>query len=109
MKTLRYTFSNSLTKFHDELCSAVPSLAPKLPDVADPERPDAKEAVIHVEGLGDEVCLTVPDDADEVAIQAVVDAHDATPVVTRGEVLEAKLADDSITFDEMKELMRLRG
>jgi len=32
-----------------------------------------------------------------------------TTIANPKPVLEAKLADDSITFDEMKELMRLRG
>ena len=32
-----------------------------------------------------------------------------TTIANPKPVLEAKLADDSITFEEMKELMRLRG
>ena len=64
---------------------------------------------------GIEVPFTAEEEAAEDAIElewnrpvtggkAVRDAVDAEEVE-----LEAKLADDSITFEEMKELMRLRG
>ena len=46
-------------------------------------------------------------DAEEA--QAVIDMAAREELQTRQDVLEAKLADDSITFTEMKELMRLRG
>tara|TARA_R100000306_G_C4356799_1_gene133148 strand:- start:176 stop:415 length:240 start_codon:yes stop_codon:yes gene_type:complete len=46
-------------------------------------------------------------DAEEA--QAVIDMAAREELQTRQDVLEAKLADDSISFDEMKELMRLRG
>lgn len=45
-------------------------------------------------------------DAEEV--QAAIDMAARDELQTRQDALEAKLADDSITFDEMKELMRLR-
>ena len=45
-------------------------------------------------------------DAEEA--QAVIDMAAREELQTRQDVLEAKLADDSISFDEMKELMRLR-
>jgi len=45
-------------------------------------------------------------DAEEA--QAVIDMAAREELQTRQEVLEAKLEDDSITFEEMKELMRLR-
>ena len=46
-------------------------------------------------------------DAEEA--QAVIDMAAREELQTRQDVLEAKLADDSITFAEMKELMRIRG
>ena len=41
--------------------------------------------------------------------QGLLDIADAEERQARFEVLDAKLADDSITFEEMKELMRMRG
>ena len=41
--------------------------------------------------------------------QGLLDIVAAEERMARFEVLDAKLADDSITFEEMKELMRLRG
>ena len=46
-------------------------------------------------------------EAEEV--QAAIDMVARDELQTRQDVLEAKLADDSISFEEMKELMRLRG
>ena len=46
-------------------------------------------------------------DAEEV--QAAIDMAARDELQTRQDALEAKLADDSISFEEMKELMRLRG
>ena len=45
-------------------------------------------------------------EAEEV--QAAIDMVARDELQTRQDVLEAKLADDSISFEEMKELMRLR-
>jgi len=41
--------------------------------------------------------------------EAARDAEEAQDTIDRVVQEEAKLADDSITFDELKELMRLRG
>ena len=46
-------------------------------------------------------------DAEEA--QAVIDMAARDERQARQDVLEVKLANDSITFEEMKELMRLRG
>jgi len=46
-------------------------------------------------------------DAEEA--QIAIEMAAAKERRERQEVLDAKLADDSITFEEMKELMRLRG
>ena len=45
---------------------------------------------------------------DTEEVQAAIDMAARDELQTRQDVLEAKLADDSISFDEMKELMRLR-
>jgi hypothetical protein len=46
-------------------------------------------------------------DAEEA--QAAIDMVSRDERMASQEALEAKLVDDSISFDEMKELMRLRG
>ena len=45
---------------------------------------------------------------DTEEVQVAIDMAARDELQTRQDVLEAKLADDSISFDEMKELMRLR-
>jgi hypothetical protein len=39
----------------------------------------------------------------------VIPAQSEDPILVRIAILDAKLADDSMTFDELKELMRLKG
>ena len=46
-------------------------------------------------------------DAEEA--QAEIDMATEVERSARQNILEVKLADDSITFEELKELMRLRG
>jgi len=46
-------------------------------------------------------------DAEEA--QSEIDRAADQTVRARKTILEAKLTDDSVTFDELKELMRLRG
>jgi len=59
--------------------------------------------------------FTAAEDAAQNAIETAWNTPDTGGEAVRNAghvrvtVLEAKLADDSITFDEMKELMRLRG
>jgi len=109
MKTLQYSKPNNLSLLHDELLTAIPTLAP----IRDAE--GIGTPVMRVEGRDNDIWLIVPDDVDEVVVAAVIAAHDESAItnaeVTRArkEVLETKLTDDSITFEEMKELMRLRG
>jgi hypothetical protein len=57
--TLHYTRPNRLDVLHDQLLAA--GIIPEL-----------------VEGLGDDVWLTVADDQDPADVEAVVEAHDAT-------------------------------
>ena len=88
MKRLHFIKPNNLSYLHDALLAANPSLRP-IPNTAgrlstihprDPITglvPLEHEAVMVVEGSGDQVWLTVPDTADEVAIAAVVAAHDS--------------------------------
>ena len=57
----------------------------------------------------------IPFTAEEEAERDEQEAQEAIYVIqwaewqAKKDALEAKLANDSITFDEMKELMRLRG
>jgi len=46
---------------------------------------------------------------DEQEVQAEIDVAIWLEQEERAAILNSKLADDSITFEEMKELMRLRG
>ncbi len=81
LKVLNFTMHNRLSKLHDELLAAISAVRPVQ---ADPivliDGTPMKEPVMIVQGLSGEasdcwVRLTVPDDADESAIQAVIDAH----------------------------------
>ena len=67
MKKLHFFKPNALSRLHDEILVAMPGLAPEM----------------RVEGLGDDIWLTVPDTADEAAITVIVQAHDATRPVPR--------------------------
>ena len=60
---------------------------------------------------GIEVPLTVEEEAAEDALEVAWEEEKVVrdEVDAREVALEAKLADDSITFEEMKELMRIRG
>tara|TARA_Y100001951_G_C11152993_1_gene190289 strand:- start:77 stop:301 length:225 start_codon:yes stop_codon:yes gene_type:complete len=59
--------------------------------------------------------IEVPFTAEEETVRDTEEAQAEIDMAARDEqdekfiALEAKLADDSITFEEMKELMRLRG
>ena len=76
MKRLHFEISNDLSKFLDELLIAIPSLGAQIKTI---DGIDERHQVISVEGTTGNLWLTVPDDADEAAIQVVVDAHDPTP------------------------------
>lgn len=73
--TKRLTISrrHHLDKLHDELLAAIPALAPKANDAGE------REAVFTLSGDGGELVLEIPDDVDEAAVAAVVNAHDPTP------------------------------
>lgn len=82
---LHYSIPNDLSKLHDELIAAVPALRPIPDSEPNPVTPNALRAVMTIEGLGDDVWLTVPDGLsaeDEAAIAAVVAAHDPVPEPT---------------------------
>ena len=72
MKRLDFARPNNLSALHDELMEAIPTLRPSK------DKDGNLTPTIQVEGLGDDVWLTVPDTADEAAISAVVQAHDPT-------------------------------
>lgn len=72
MKRLHFQIPNNLSLLHDELLVAIPALAP-IRDADGLGTP-----VMQVEGDDNNVWLTVPDNADEAALVAVVQAHDPT-------------------------------
>lgn len=80
MKRIHFKIPNKLSQLHDEILAAIPALR-SVPNPRGDIGPDGniyKEPVMtHVEGSGDDVWLTVPDTADEVAIRAVINAHRA--------------------------------
>ncbi len=79
MKRVIFDVPHDLNRLHEELLAAVPGLAPKPCTV---RGRTAQEAVFYIgEDSDGRVELTVPDDADMAAIDAVVAAHDPTPVV----------------------------
>ena len=83
MKQLRFSIANNLSALHDEILAAVPSTRPVVNGQGE------NVAVMLVQAKGNDISLTVPDDVDEAAIQAVVDAHDAS-VVQRDLKAEAR-------------------
>ncbi|HEY9750219.1 MAG TPA: hypothetical protein V6C63_16160 [Allocoleopsis sp.] len=65
---LIYTKPHNLNRLHQELIAEVPSLAP-----------ENGKARLIIEGDGHTVVLTVPDESDQAAIAAVVNAHSSEP------------------------------
>jgi len=103
MKRLHYQKLNSLSVLHDELLEAIPELR----SVPSPERPGEQLPVMWVEGRGDDVWLTVPDDVDEERIAAVVEAHDPTawePSPDPDEEL-ARAIESAGTLQELKDAL----
>lgn len=79
MKVLTFTKAHKLARLADELeTAAIPSLAPIGTG-------EDRRAVYTVAGNGSIITLRVPDNADTVAIQAVIDAHDPTKA-SQGEI-----------------------
>lgn len=62
-------------QLHEELLAAFPQWAP----LAQPDGFKVDPGLLRVESTATEVRLTVPDDADEAAVQAVVAAHTPRP------------------------------
>jgi hypothetical protein len=89
-KRLHFNKPNRINKLHDELLAAIAALR-------GPQQPDGSRlAVMTVESSGDDIWLTVPDDADETAIQAVIDAHtNAAPPPSQ----------DEIDIEEIREIL----
>jgi len=73
MKRLHFNKVNNLSQLHNELLVALPGL--RRVGMGDDGRNRALPDNIVVHGLGNDIWFTVVDDADEAAIQAVVDAH----------------------------------
>ena len=72
MKHLHYVKPNRINKLHDELIANVPSVANVLVD-------GVSTATMQVQGVGNDIYLDVPDNADEPAIAAVVAVHVPIP------------------------------
>lgn len=86
MKALQFTKVNDLSQLHDELLAAIPAL-----------RPVNSAPVMSVEGLGNSITLTVPDNTDAAAVQAVVTAHNpAVPNAFRQQII-----DDATSLSDM--------
>jgi len=80
-KLLTFSKPNRLEKLAEEVKAALPALVGEY----SPGYP-----FLRVQGLGDDIRIEVPDDADESAIAAVVSAHEpAAP--TAGETLKAQV------------------
>ena len=101
MKTLSFSRAHDLAQLHNELLAAVPALAGTF------LRDDgAEEPKLRVEGIGTTVHLTVPDDADERAIAAVVDAHEPKPAPESGPTRDERLL---AAVDQAKEAVTTSG
>jgi hypothetical protein len=74
MKNLTFTVPNNLNLLHDELIASVPELRP----VQGSDSTGDFVPRMGVQGHGDEIFLSVPDDADLPAIEAVIRRHDAS-------------------------------
>ena len=71
---LTFTKAHHLGKLHGELLAAFPSFVETVDG--------RKSARCSVTGRGDAIELWVPAGTDPAAVQAVIDAHDATPPVS---------------------------
>jgi len=81
LKTLTFNLKNNLSVLHDELQATFPSLrpVPRADGRIDAVSGEVQyEATMRVEGIGDSITLTVPQDTDEDAIRVVIEAHDST-------------------------------
>lgn len=78
MKRIHFNKPNNLSKLHDEILAAIPSLR-SVPnprgDMGSNGRIYKIPVMTHVEGNGQDIWLTVPDNVDEAAISTVVNAH----------------------------------
>lgn len=133
MKRLHFIKPNDLSRLHDGLLITIPALRPvavigrvewSLDGLAvarwfdgtgslNPGKPELRP-VITVEGLADNIWLTVPDNANEAEIAAVVAAHDpATLPATPAQASAARIAEilaipySNWTTTQMRELLQL--
>jgi hypothetical protein len=71
---LIFTIPNNLNLLHDELMKEIPALRPvQINDSSGDYAPR-----MGVQGRGDKIYLSVPDDADIPAIEGVIKRHDAS-------------------------------
>jgi hypothetical protein len=109
MKRLHFVKPNDLSRLHDQLLAGIPSLAP-IRDARGVGKP-----VMTVEGLGDDIWLTVPDTEDEPTIAAIIQAHDPsaegppTPTEARAQRISELLTipRSDWTVAQQRELLQL--
>jgi hypothetical protein len=99
MKNLSITRPHRLSKLSDELLAAVPSLRP----VAGVDGVNVARAVVS--GDGRILQLQLPDDADEQAIRAVVDAHDATTPGTAEVAVTLAAGNETTVRDRLEQAL----
>jgi hypothetical protein len=100
MKVLVFKKKNNLNLIGEELFDAFPEWVREETDPDLGTTINTTSVVIQHTGNKDEFSVTVPDDADEVAIQAVVDAHDSSK--------ESKKEKRDKKSIELKELARVK-
>ncbi|HXI17889.1 MAG TPA: hypothetical protein VNM48_16125 [Chloroflexota bacterium] len=114
MKTLTYTQTHDLSQLHEEVLAALPALRDTLrvegpssgAQVKDPD--NAGKYVTLPADPPDTFRLTVPDDADEAAIAAVVKAHDpAVLSASERQATERTAADTDLHAGAKASLVRL--
>jgi len=119
MHILKVTKSYNLPLLGEELVAQVPTFLRTQERDGISRTLDDSGVVLGGDGY---VEIHFADDISESIVKRVVTAHDSTMLsinqqkaverekeVARQVSLNVKLTDDSITFDELKELMRLRG
>ena len=117
-KHLKYTHPHAAVQLYDELIAAIPALAPvPIPG----SNPPTKRAVLKLSKSGLVVTLSVPDDADEAAIEAVVMAHVIRPVIPSpgrarltaarppAEIVQKIVDGTAMTASELQEVVRFLG
>jgi len=106
MQKLEFNKPNNLSQLHDEIIAQVPNFHRVV--IGQDGLNKATEDWGRVEGLGDLTRIFFADDIEPSTINAVVDKHIPKPKSpSRLDVLHEKLKQNSITYDEVREMLRL--